>query len=184
MVIDTIIADGASERSPTAVATISSDASSNTGRSATIIPDPQPQPTSFSSAAPQAIQVTQTAGTIEAEDVEMVDAPNPVPIYTPKPVAHLPSVIQPALASVPVPITAPVMVTTPQAMTSANLTTIPPSASLSQTSRHDVDLDPDVDQAIIYELRDKTMTDVFTLQQDNAKATSAYMWTMRSHAFE
>jgi len=114
----------------------------------------------------------------------MVDAaPDPVPISTPGPVASLSSVIQPALASVPVPIPAPA-VATPQAMASAAPVTVAPSASLPQSSSLNVDLDPDVDQAIIYELRDKTMTEAFTLKQDNTKATSAYMWTMRSHAFE
>lgn len=174
-----------SERSPTAVATISSDTSHNTRRSATIISDPQPQPTSFSPAPPQAAQATKAPGIVKAEDVEMVDATSdPVPISTPDPVASLPSMIQPPLASVPVPIPAPVTGAIQQAMASAAPTTVAPAVSLPQTSSLSVDLDPDVDQAIIYELCDKTMTEGFTLKQDNAKATSAYMWTMRSHAFE
>jgi len=184
------MADTASERSSTAVATISSKASSNTGRSATVISDPKPQRISpSSSSAPQAVRVTQTAKTVKAEDVEMADAtPGPVPTSTPKPVAPLPSAIPPALAPVPVPIPATVAVAVPQAMVSAAAMTVDPPAPapapLPPNSITNVDLDPDVDQAIIYELRDKTMTEVFTLKQDNPKATSSYTWTMRSHAFE
>lgn len=175
--IDIILADSASERSSTAVATISSKASSNTRRSATVIPDPQPQPTH---APPQAVQVVQKAETVKAEDVEMADA-TPGPISTPKPAVPIPSVVQSALTPVSVPIPAPVAVATPQAMAPAAPT---PSTSLPQSPFPNMNLDPDVDQAIIYELRDKTMTEIFTLKQDNAKATSAYTWTMRSHAFE
>ena len=63
-------------------------------------------------------------------------------------------------------------------------TPAPAPAPPPPNSIPNVELDPDIDQAVIYELRDKTMTEVFTLKQDNAKATSAYTWTMRSHAFE
>jgi len=108
----------------------------------------------------------------------MADATlGPVPISAPKLVAPPPFMVQPALAPVPAPVAL-------QAMTSAAPMTKAPSASLPQSSTPNVDLDLDVDQAVINELRDKTVTEVFTLKQDNAKATSAYMWTMRSHAFE
>jgi hypothetical protein len=109
----------------------------------------------------------------------MADATaDPDPISTPRKLAP----IQPTPAPVPTP--APIVVPTPQAVASTAPMTIAQPASLPRTSIPGVDLDPDVDQAIIYELRDKTMTEVFTLRQDNAKATSAYTWTMRSHAFE
>ena len=115
----------------------------------------------------------------------MADAtPGPVPISTPRPAASLPPMIQPALVPAPVPISAPAATATPQAVASAPPMTIAPPTNLLQTSIPGVDLDPDVDQAVIYDLRDKTMTETFTLKQDNAKATSAYAWTMRSHAFE
>ena len=178
------MADSASERSSTAVATIRSNASSNTRRSATVIPDPELQRKSSSSAPPRAVRVTQTGETVKAEDAEMADAtPGHVPISMPRLVSL---VVKSALPSVPVPIPAPLTVATPQNMASAAaLTVAPPApARLPQNPTPNVELDPDVDQAIIYELRDKTMTEVFTLKQDNAKATSAYTWTMRSHAFE
>ena len=184
------MADSASERSSTAVATISSKTSSNTHRSATVIPDTEPQRNSPSFAPPpRAVRVTQTAETVKAEDIEMTDGTlGPASISTPKPTAPVPSVIKPALASVPVPIPTPLAVATPQAMASAAVMAVAPSAPAPApappNSIPKVDLDPDVDQAIIYELRDKTMTEVFTLKQGNAKATSAYTWTMRSHAFE
>lgn len=110
----------------------------------------------------------------------MADA-TPGPIPPPKPAVPPSSVVQSALTPVPVPIPVPVTVATPQGSASAAPT---PSTYLQQSSIPNVNLDPDVDQAIIYELRDKTMTEIFTLKQDNAKATSAYTWTMRSHAFE
>lgn len=184
IVIDTIMADSASERSSTAVATIRSNASSNTRRSATVIPDPELQRKSSSSAPPRAVRVTQTGETVKAEDAEMVDAtPGPPPISMPQSVSL---VVKSAITSVPVPIPAPLAVATPQNMApAAALTVAPPApARLPRNSIPNVELDPGVDQAIIYELRDKTMTEVFTLKQDNAKATSAYTWTMRSHAFE
>ena len=184
------MADSASERSSTAVATISSNTSSNTRRSATVIPNTEPQRNYPSSIPPpRAARVTRTAETVKAEDLEMVDGtPGPVPTSTPRPVHPVPSVINSAPVSVPAPIAAPQAVVTPPAMASTGAMAIDPSAPapapLPQNSIPNVDLDPDVDQAIIYELRDKTMTEVFTLKQDNAKATSAYTWTMRSHAFE
>jgi hypothetical protein len=189
IVVDTIMADSASERSSTAVATISSDASTNTRRSATVIPNTEPQRESTAAAAARAVRVTRTAQTIKAEDVNMADAtPDAVPISTPKLVPPVPPVVKSALTPVPVPIPAPPAVVTPQAMTSATTMTVAPPAPapapLPQLSIPNVDLDLDVDQAIIYELRDKTMTEVFTLKQDNARATGAYTWTMRSHAFE
>jgi hypothetical protein len=192
IVVDTVLADSASERSSTAVATISSHASfSDARQSATVISEPQPKPPSSSSPPHQVVQVTQTGETVKVEDVEMIDAvPNPVPISTPRLVAPLPSMAQHALAlapvpvPVPVPTPAPVVVAARQAMASVAQMTVAPPAPLPQTSIPHVDLDPDVDQAIIYELRDKTMTEIFTLKQDNAKATSTYAWTMRSHAFE
>lgn len=185
------MADSASERSSTAVATISSNASSNTRRSATVIPDTESQRNYPSSIPPRAVRVTQTAETVKAEDLEMVDGtPGSVSTSTPKPMAPVSSVINSALASVPVPIPAPQAVATPQAMPSTAAIAIDPTtpapapAPPPPNSIPNVELDPDIDQAVIYELRDKTMTEVFTLKQDNAKATSAYTWTMRSHAFE
>ena len=188
------MADSASERSSTAVATIPSNASPNTRRSATVLPDTEPQRNSPSFVPPpRAVRVTQTAETVKAEDTEMVDGtPGPASISTLKPMAPVPFVIKSALASVPAPIPTPLAVATPQAMASAAAVTVDPSALAlapappppNSIPNMDLDLDPDVDQAIIYELRDKTMTEVFTLKQGNAKATSAYTWTMRSHAFE
>jgi len=191
IVTDTIMADSASERSSTAVATISSDASSSTRRSATVVPNPEHQRKPTSSAPSRAVRVTRTAETVKAEDVKMADAtPDPVPTSTPKLVPRVPLLVKSALTSVPVPTPVPLAVATPQAMAPAAAMTIDPPASapapapLPQISIPTVELDLDVDQAIIYELRDKTMTEVFTLKQDNARATSAYTWTMRSHAFE
>ena len=152
------------------------------------MPDTEPQRNRPSSIPPRrAVRVTQTAETVKAEDLEMVDGtPGSGPTSTPKPVAPVPSVTTSSLVSVPVPIPAPHAVATPQAMASTAAMPVDPSAPAPTPAPlpTNVDLDRDVDQAIIYELRDKTMTEVFTLKQDNAKATSAYTWTMRSHAFE